>query len=442
MVGLAEIVEVPVFEGEDEEELLFIPESERQIAWEPQAPSAFDLHHRRARGRLELQPSFQRRGVWDDKKRSKFIESILLDVPLPYFYLAEGSDGKQVVVDGQQRLTSVFAYLDNKYVLQGLRVMEELNGKLFRDLSDRFQTAIETRALNLILIKPSSNGNMKYDVFERLNTGAVQLNPQELRNCVNRGQFNDLIIELSDNPVFQQICGFSGPHPRMKDVETVLRFFAFFHSYHKYKKPLKGFLDDEMEAHEKPTASELQSLKAIFTNTVNLTRQVLGNNPFRIYEATEGGGKWGRRVNINLYDAIMYCFAKRLHQRTQIVQKGDSIREALINILVSDEKFIDALSVHTSDDVRVNYRIETWGKELDEILADAGNQGPRLFSYKLKQELYEANPTCMICGQQIHGIDDASVDHIEPYWKGGRTIPENARLTHRYCNRARGRGGN
>ncbi len=124
-----------------------------------------------------------------------------------------------------------------------------------------------------------------------------------------------------------------------------------------------------MEAHEKLTAGEIQSLKTIFTNTVNLTRQVLGNNPFRIYEATETGGKWGR-VNINLYDAVMYCFAKRLHLRTQIVQKGDSIREALINILVSDEKFIDALSVHTSDDVRVNYRIETWGKELDEILTE------------------------------------------------------------------------
>ena len=440
MVGLLERIEAPVFEGEDEDEQLLIPESERQIAWEPQAPSAFDLRHRRMRGRLELQPSFQRRGVWDDKKRSRFIESILLDVPLPYFYLAEGNDGKQVVVDGQQRLTAVFSYLDNQFPLQGLRVMEELNGKLFSELPERFQTAIETRALNLILIKPNSNPNMKYDVFERLNTGAVQLHPQELRNCVKRGQFNDLIIELSSNSVFQQICGFSGPHSRMKDVETVLRFFAFFRSYPSYKKPLKSFLDSEMEFHAEMRSNQLQPLRTAFIGTVNLTRQVLGNNPFWIYEASEAGGKWGRRVNINLYDAVMYGFAKRLHQRAQIVQKGDSIREALINILVNDEKFIDALSVHTSDDVRVKYRVDAWGKELDEILADADNQGPRLFSYELKQELYKANPACGICNQQIHVIDDASVDHVEPYWKGGRTIPENARLTHRYCNLSRGRG--
>ena len=265
------------------------------------------------------------------------------------------------------------------------------------------------------------------------------MNHQELRNCLDRGQFNNLIIELSVNADFQRICGFKGPHSRMKDVETVLRFFAFYHSYPTYKKPLKGFLDKEMKTYGNLGSRDYQSLRQMFTATVRLTRQVLGDNPFRTYEISESGGRWGRSANIALQDVIMYGFAKRLSRRAQITRKGDSIREALINLLVNDERFFDSLGNHTSYEDRVKYRFATWEKELDEILADSDYQGPRLFSLELKTELYEANPTCKLCSQRIHGIDDSEVDHIEPYWKGGRTIPENARLTHRYCNRSRRR---
>ena len=441
MVELAERSEVDQFEGEDEEEQVWLSEPERQIAWESQAPSAFDLRRRKGRGSLDLQPRFQRRGVWDNKKRSKFIESILLDVPLPYFYLAEEADGNQVVVDGQQRLTAIFSYLDNEFVLQGLGVMEELNGKLFRNLDQKWQTKIEERALNLILIKNQSNEAMKYDVFERLNTGAVQLNPQELRNCVNRGRFNDLIIDLSENDDFQKLCGFSGPHNRMKDVEFVLRFFAFYHSYSNYKRSMRSFLDSEMTARKNLSDQDVRRMQQVFTGTVSLVKSVFGERAFRIYETSESGGRWRRSANIALQDVVMYGFAKRLNQRGQITRKSDSIREALINILVNDEKFIDSLSTHTSDEDRVKYRFEIWEKELDEILLDAANQGPRLFSLELKTQLFEADPTCKICGQRLHSLDDSDVDHIEPYWKGGRTIPENARLTHRHCNRARKRSG-
>ena len=124
---------------------------------------------------------------------------------------------------------------------------------------------------------------------------------------------------------------------------------------------------------------------------------------------------------------------------TVMEELSDSIRESLLNLLVNDEEFIASIDQHTSDEDSVQYRFETWLRELDEVLADSDDQGPRLFSLKLKEELFNADPTCKICGQRLHSIDDSEVDHIEPYWKGGHTIPENARLTHRYCNRARRR---
>ena len=364
-----------------------------------------------------------------------------MDVPLPYFYLAEGADGSQVVVDGQQRLASIFSYLENDFYLQNLGAMTELNGKFYKDLEEKSQDRIKYRALNLILIKSDSDEVMKYDVFERLNTGAAQLNPQEIRNCVHRGVFNDLIIELSENGDFQGLCGFKGQHPRMKDVEFVLRFFAFYdRSSGGYKKPMKRFLDEEMSSRKALTAQDANQMRQVFRRTASLSKSVFGENAFRVFDVGESGGRWRPRANVALQDVIMYGFAKRLNQQAQIMKRGDSIREALINILVNDEFFRSSIDNHTSDEDRVKYRFNTWEKELDEVLADADNQGPRLFSLALKKELYEANSTCQICGQQIHGIDDSEVDHIKPYWKGGETIPENARLTHRYCNRSRGKG--
>ena len=114
----------------------------------------------------------------------------------------------------------------------------------------------------------------------------------------------------------------------------------------------------------------------------------------------------------------------------------DAIREALIDLMVSNEAFIDSILIGTSDAKKVRTRFDIARHLVEEILADCEKQ-PRCFSSELKQKLFDNNPTCAICGQRILHIDDAAIDHIEQYWRGGKTIPENARLTHRYCNFAR-----
>ncbi len=299
MVQVEELISVAPFDGEDHDDFAIIPIDERRIAWEPQSPSAYDLHRRRNRGNLQLQPNFQRRLVWNPQKKSRFIESILLDVPLPLVYLAEDSDGKQVVVDGQQRLDAVFSYIDNELVLTGLTVMDELNGKRFRDLTTKHQNKIEDRPFHLILIKNDSNEDMKYDVFERLNTGSSQLNPQELRNCVNRGRFNDFIIELSMNSVFQELCKFTETQKsRMLDVEHVLIFFAFYDlSYQAYRKGMKRFLDSEMKHRQNISPQDIDKLRQAFIGALNLSKSVFGENAFRRFDVSERGGQWqGYRI--------------------------------------------------------------------------------------------------------------------------------------------------
>jgi hypothetical protein len=131
----------------------------------------------------------------------------------------------------------------------------------------------------------------------------------------------------------------------------------------------------------------------------------------------------------------MYTFA--FYDKRQIVPNSDRIREEFLDVMTSDEKFVEYITATTDQVDRIRYRAEEWRRRLDVLVGDAKPE-PRGFTLELKRDLFTANPTCQLCKQQIHDLDDAEVDHIKHYWRGGRTIPENARMTHRYCNRARG----
>ena len=414
-----------------------IEPGKRAIIWEPQTPSVFDLYRRCKNGRLELRPKFQRYTVWNTQRNSKFIESILLGIPLPYIYLAEVPGHKTVVVDGLQRLSAIVQYMDNEYALQ-TAAMPEFNGRRWQDLDDNEQERIEARALPVVVIKSSSDQDIKYEVFHRLNTGAQSLNAQEVRNCVNRGPFNDMIVELAEDDAFVKLYSPTRTdHQRMRDVEAVLRFFAFHDGFAQYRNPLKRFLDQAAECYSNREEPEIPPLRTLFRQTVDLCNQVFGETAFRFYTVRADGGAWSRSRNAALQDAVLYAFGTRLNQRQAIIQNADAIREALINLMVNDGDFQANCDQHTSDTLKVQGRIRTWERELDEVLSEARPDTPRRFSRRLKLELLERERTCRICGQHINGPDTAEIDHITPYWKGGATIPENARLSHRYCNRSR-----
>lgn len=419
----------------------------RQIYTDKGDPEIDSLYGKFKRGKLILQPDFQRHFVWDIKKSSRLIESALLEIPLPIIYLSEEKDGKEHVIDGQQRLTAFFSFIDGKFPndgdfkLKGLEVFTELDGKMFRDMNETLQDKIKYCKVRTITFKRESEKDLKFEIFKRLNTGAVSLNDQELRNCIYRGPYNRLLRELSQDIDFVYLLGLKRPDKRMKDVELVLRFASFYHAtYLNYKSPVRKFLNNDMENYQSISDEKSLELKGAFKNAVAIIRSLLDSHAFkRFYKGgeTNPDGYWEpKKFNASLYDILMYSFARV--DKNKVHQNLDAIREALIHLMTSDQDFIDSIELSTSSVKAVTTRFDKWRLTLQDIIGIAQKE-PRCFSRKLKQELYNKDPTCAICGQHIHSIDDAAVDHIEQYWTGGKTIPENARLTHRYCNWARPR---
>jgi uncharacterized protein with ParB-like and HNH nuclease domain len=151
-------------------------------------PEIDSLHGKFKRGKLVVQPDFQRQFVWDTSKASRLIESALLEIPIPVIYISQEQDNKEYVIDGQQRLTSFFSFIDGKFPdnsdfkLTGLKVFEELNGKKYSGLPDELQDRVRYFTIRTITFRKESNPDLKFEIFERLNTGSVSLNDQELRN--------------------------------------------------------------------------------------------------------------------------------------------------------------------------------------------------------------------------------------------------------------------
>ncbi len=443
----------------DDAELLFdeeqengddleLPISQREVLTRPADPQVCALHSKAKKGKLILQPDFQRQFVWDRKKASRLIESVLLRVPLPIIYLSEQPDGKEYVIDGQQRLTSLFSFIDGKFPdgepfkLTGLTAYSELNKKPFLDLSEELQDRISDYTLRTVTLLRQSDDNLKFEIFERLNTGSEPLNDMELRNCVYRGSYNRLLKEMATDPDFRTLLGLTKPDKRMKDIELTLRFAAFYHStYLKYTSPMKRFFNEDMKSHQEINPVDAAKLKAAFKNALQIIKSLLGSqNAFKRYYAGDSrnpNGHWEpQKFNASIYDVLLGVFCDK--DKNQVMAALDTLREGWVDLMASNADFKESIERSTSSVDMVKRRFDLTRQLVEGILKDHKVQ-TRCFTRKLKEELFTADPTCAICGQAISEVDDSAVDHIEQYWRGGKTIPENARLTHRYCNCARPR---
>lgn len=439
------------FENEEPNEELELEDGQvAKIYTEKGDPEIEGLFGKWKKQKLDIQPEFQRYFVWDKLKSSRLIESALLGIPLPVVYLSEEPDGKIYVIDGQQRLTSFFAFIDgvfpdgSDFKLTGLKVLKDLNRKKFSELDEYTRDAVRGTVIRTITFKKESDSNLKFEIFERLNTGSVPLNTQELRNCIYRGKFNKLIREMASNKEYLELLNITGPDKRMKDIELTLRFCSFYHNTHiNYKSPIKNFLNQEMIRFNDISDKDADELRTSFKNAVSIAKSVFGEHAFkRYYKGTvaEPSGYWEtKRFNVSLHDVLMDSFARV--DKNLVYQNLDQIKEAFIDLMTTDDVFIDAIEIGTSEERKVQRRFDLWRNRLNEILNNKRKE-PRCFSNELKRKLFEENPTCQICNNSIQQVDDAAVDHIDQYWLGGKTIPENARLTHRYCNWSRPRKEN
>ena len=236
---------------------------------------------------LNLHPEYQRRLVWDRKKKSLLIESLLMNVPIPPVFLFEYDLSRYETMDGQQRLNTIVDYYNNRFKLTGLKTWNVLNGRTYDECPPRIQKGLDRRRLSATILlaesrsSVSSGDDVRRTVFERLNTGGQNLNAQELRNCLYSGPFNDLIIELAGERTFNEIWDIP-PYEdnirsrqistklrehrlfkRMTDCEVVLRFFAF-RRQSRLRGAVKTILDNCMEKHREVSDAKLDHFRELF----------------------------------------------------------------------------------------------------------------------------------------------------------------------------------
>ena len=406
---------------------------------------------------LDPRPSFQRGYVWDRNRATKLVESILLHVPIPLIYTAEEENGTEVVIDGQQRLTTCFAFIEGFFPLSKadteaasrgetvrrkpfrlgkMKILSHLQGLSYKELDQDHKNMFNRYNLTIIKIAKGSHPDVKFEIFERLNTGSISLSDQEIRNCIYRGPYNDLIASLASNTTFRKLLGIAGEASRMQDVELVLRFMAFNEVTHlKFNQKMRSFLNSHMADRRQISGDLAAQYETDFLRAVELAFTVFGEKAFRRF--SEGNpkhpnGNWEKAVNKAVFDVLMFWFAR--YEKRQIVESKDLIKETYIQLCVDDQEFINAITLGTADPNRVRARFKKWEEALAKVVTLPANER-RAFSFDQKERLFKKSQVCAICNQQIETIDDAEVDHIIPFSAGGKTEQKNGQLAHRFCNR-------
>ena len=395
-------------------------------------------------GDLVIDPEWQRNYVWSKRQASKLIESFLLNIPVPVVYLARTENDQYEVIDGLQRLKSVFNFLNNEFPLSGLDVLTTLNGKKFKVLDGGDQRKLKNSTLRSFELSSTTEKDIHFVVFERLNTGGTKLNDMEIRNCIFRGKLNDLIKSLAGSSDFTKCINQKSLSKRMNDRALVLRFLAFYERTHsKCTQGLKKFSNEFLQTYQNPTPQKLSEYRRVFEKCMKVSTTVFGEYGFRLRVSnsrkSKSVGEWATRVNAAIFQCIATSFSS--YDIGQLTRNADAIYEEYIDLITMDEEWIDCVRRATGESTRLNYVFDTWRERLSKIMDNVpANDGKRMFSRNLKNELFNQDKTCSICGQEIKLLDDAALDHEKHYWRGGATVPENARLTHRFCNLSRGSG--
>lgn len=329
--------------------------------------SIFELKRRFDRGTVKLDPEFQRNFVWKTKQKSELIESVIMGIPLPLIYLAETMEGNLVIVDGRQRLTTFFSYLDNEFALNNLKILPDLNSCKFKDLEQdekkrKYAADIEDFQLVIQIIKYPTPDRVRFDIFDRVNRGGTPLNNQEMRNALYQGSATRLLSRLADTESFKKATGYSIQPTHMKDKYIILRSLAFY-LYNegklcktdgepvKYRSDMEEFLGYTMENLNRMNEGELQKIEQLFDEVMVTSYRCLGENAFRI----PAEGRVRRPVSMTLFESLFYFVF--LLDREQRESSDEEIRQGVWDML-EDSVFLNALTYNVDSAVHVEQRFE------------------------------------------------------------------------------------
>ncbi|HEY3924704.1 MAG TPA: DUF262 domain-containing protein [Acidothermaceae bacterium] len=347
--------------GEDDyDEVVDIPAKDRRLLTQSYDLSVSTLLEQWNDGTLEL-PEIQRQYVWDNTRASRLIESLLLNIPIPVVYFAETEEVKYLVIDGHQRIQSMARYVNNEFALSGLKILGELRNKRFHQLHERDQRQIKTRVVRAIILSVDSDPMMKFDVFERLNTGSIALNAQEVRNSTHRGSMSELIKRLTQVPEFRRCIGVARPRPRMVDNELILRYMALEDGWKSYRPPLSRFLNDYLVRANAFLPDDLESAAVKFEMAVTGLLGVFPNGAFRLTDAS--GEFLERGVNRSLAQVQLTSFAWIANLDSLLDRRAHVLTE--LGRLHADRVFLDSIQRATGDKRRTLRRLGMYCEALE-----------------------------------------------------------------------------
>jgi hypothetical protein len=401
-------------------------------------------------------PDYQRNFVWDNKAQSRFIESILLNIPVPPIFIKEKvvletQNMSYEVIDGSQRLRTLLRFDSNNLKLTGLEKLKEFNGSKINTLPKGImQQFFSSREIQFIKIDKSTDNDIQYDIFERLNQGAISLNAQELRNCIYHGDFNDFLLKLRENELYKSLLEkfnnfkyiaipkdisednfekvLKPDKNRFNDVEMILRFFSLYESKknnveNKYKPPRKEMLNDfmhirtnEKEINQSISDNELDN---IFLKAIQIVKTVFRDKQFKRFFIRDGKAIWLPSMNKSLFDIQMLGLLD--YDLDVIEENKDLIYYGFIELLIFNADFNRTIYYNT--DQQINNRFIFWEKHLEDLFKNKDDFNKK---FELIKEIHLTNNICKECNKPIMTIEESDIEKSD-------IEQENHNLIHKQC---------
>lgn len=323
-----------------------------------------------------VKPELQRHYVWDKSEASRFIDSILLGLPVPSIFLAKTKNEKLLIIDGYQRLMTVRDYVKGVFTKDGKvfrlsrtnKIHDRWRGKAFSELTEEEQRRIRNTTIHAIIFmqrSPAKGDTSLYQVFERINSSGKTLLPQEIRNCVYQGPFNSLLIKLNAYPVWRQLFGHPKPDDRMRDMEYILRFFALsadeimYSAEHPAGISLKKYLNQFMD--EFNDQKYIEEFSNRFISSIDFAVEKMGNNVFHNMSSIDKD-RLVEKFSPTVFDSVLIAIDRAINLKKIKIPEGN-LEGARQNLLL-DQKYQEILSQETMKIPNIRQRVERMYKAL------------------------------------------------------------------------------
>ena len=336
-------------------------------------PKTIDLLFRRINhGEIDLAPDFQRRArLWKPYRKGQLIESILLRIPLPVFYIAATEDDHWSVVDGLQRLTTIHDFMSDEFSLTGLEYLNKLEGLRFTKLPRSMQRRIEETSLVLNIIQPGTPDEVMINIFKRLNTGGLPLTGQEIRNALYKGPVRKFLASMAESAAFQHATDGRVSDARMAAQECILRFSAFYlNDWRQYdKNDLDAYLSEAMQQVNDISEEERKNLSASFLLAMETATEIFDADAFRKRYDVDHTRK---PVSKALFEAWSVNLARLdARKRTVLIKRNDLVKRAFMELMSTDSFFDVSISSSTGTVQRVHKRFSA----IDDLIAKVLKKG-------------------------------------------------------------------